>query len=368
MGRKKTIILVIIVGVATSATLCVAGGYFVLREVLAPEEGSLVRRVGLAGLYVVEHGREKFLVNSLGGMEKLDTDPVPAPNSVDARSTSATEANVLPTPPTSSYASEVLKRYSESVRQSAQINASLARQEQELPTETPATTPRSSFLEDRQVKASPTPEITKTPASVSQATPLAATPAVQATPPAHENVLRSIDRPSASASPTPQPSPENARDEHPPLKHADPNAANIRAAWAGYLAAENVTNPKPSAILTLKAPETKTGPNSDTAPTARDYIVDDALDAAPRDANETYTLLNPPPTPSPDELVPSASVSPAPPREHLSPVAPHYKPHRKTLPETPAKKEKPKLTFWKKMFGTKETKQEEKPGNTTAKN
>jgi len=374
----------ILVGLGTCVVSGLVGGYFGLREILAPRDSSLVKRVGLAGVYLVERDGQKFLVNSLGGMEKLESakDTVQASTSVEARPSSASEPNALPTPPATSYAAHVLDLYRQSIRISQQYSDDVALVEQQGGD--PADNnpqKRSSFVEDRTLKAQ---KQKPAPPPVAEGT-VAATPAPSPAP----NILKSIDNhvgPELSATPIPQPSPANSKDadaSHPPLKKdTSKNSARIQAAWAGFLAAQNVINPRESAILPLRPPETnqsKAGPTSDTAPIGRAHVVDDTLDTVPgQDGTETYTLFNPSPTPSPDDLVPSASASPSPTPslEHQQASASHSKSHKKSVADA-SKKPDPdpdveqKPSFWQRVFGKKDTKPEDNPINgakTTAKN
>ena len=71
--------IVLLIGFATLLPIGILGGYFVLREALAPPGAALVRREGLAGIYLVEQGDQKFLVNSMGGIQKLDRPPLRHP-------------------------------------------------------------------------------------------------------------------------------------------------------------------------------------------------------------------------------------------------------------------------------------------------
>ena len=75
------------VGVGALVPLGLLGSYLGLREAMAPHDGVLLRREGLAGIYVIEQNGQKFLVNSLGGLQKLDP---PAP--VAVASATATQA------------------------------------------------------------------------------------------------------------------------------------------------------------------------------------------------------------------------------------------------------------------------------------
>jgi hypothetical protein len=380
MGSKGKVM--IRVGVAACVMSGLVGGYFGLRELLAPRDGSLLKRVGLAGVYLVEHDGQKFLVNSLGGMEKLDTGKDTAHESptADARLSSATEPNALPTPPPTSYAAHVLDLYRQSIRISQQYSDDVALGEQER-RDSAEINPqkRSSFVEDRPVVK---PQTQKQESAPSPSPVAQVAPAAQGTPAA--DILKSIDKSSApaapSATPIAQPSPANAKDEplHPPLKDAPQNSAKIQAAWAGFLAAQNVINPRDSAILVLRPPERsqpKAGPTPDTAPSGRTHVVDDTLDTVPgQDGTETYTLFNPSPTPSPDDLVPSASASPSPTpsQEHQPNSASHSKSHKKTVADA-SKKPDPdpdgeqKPSFWQRVFGKKESKPEEKPIEITKK-
>src|SRR5260370_24935761 len=218
MGSKGKVM--IRVGVAACVMSGLVGGYFGLRELLAPRDSSLLKRVGLAGVYLVEHDGQKFLVNSLGGMEKLDTSKDTGHESppADARLSSATEPNALPTPPPTSYAAHVLDLYRQSIRNSQQYSDDVALGEQERRDSSEINPQkRSSFLEDRQVKPQ-----TQKQESAPSPTPVAqVAPAAQGTPAAE--ILRSIDKssvPSApSVTPISQPSPANAKVDalHPPL-------------------------------------------------------------------------------------------------------------------------------------------------------
>src|SRR5277367_4959515 len=134
MGAKRKVILVWLGAFVGGSGFL--GGYFGLREVLAPNDSSLVRRVGLAGVYLVERDGQKFLINSLGGMAKIES-PM-APTSVDARPSSSpivSESNALPTPPATSYAAHILELYRQSLLISKQYseNAALMEQQAALP-------------------------------------------------------------------------------------------------------------------------------------------------------------------------------------------------------------------------------------------
>ena len=89
-----------------------------------------------------------------------------------------------------------------------------------------------------------------------------------------------------------------------------------QAEWAGQLAAENVLNPL-SSVLSVKPPAKEgntvkqmPGPLN-TSPALKVHVVNNATDTSSDSGDETHTILNPAATPSPDDLVPSASPLPS---------------------------------------------------------
>jgi hypothetical protein len=290
MTTKLTIVF------ATLLPIGILGGYFVLREALAPPDAALVRREGLAGIYLVEQGDQKFLVNSMGGIQKLDATP---PKSQPANTpvaplnpldTGEAPVKALPTPPPSSYAARVLAQYKRSLEDSRQFaSASYEQGENDGPK-------RSSFVQGKQgLDPSPasSPVQGEAPTSAPTSTP---TPIPTPTP-----------TPAETAITTPQL-------HTPPLK--PDSVVKTQAEWAGQLAAENVLNPHSSELL-VKPPakddntvKQMTGP-LDTSPVLKVHVVNNATDTSSDRGDETHTILNPAATPSPDDLVPSASPLPS---------------------------------------------------------
>ena len=176
-AKIKTLLLV---GFATLLPIGILGGYFALREALAPPDAALVRRAGLAGIYLVEQGDQKFLVNSMGGIQKLDTPPPqsqPASTPVVAVNPLDTEeapAKALPTPPPSSYAATVLAQYRRSLQESKQFAEYTVSVGEQSEGENPQ---RSSFVHDKQATVDPSP--TSSPVQGETPTP---TPAPTPTP------------------------------------------------------------------------------------------------------------------------------------------------------------------------------------------
>ena len=367
MGAKRKVILVWLGAFVVGSGLL--GGYFGLREILAPHDSSLVRRVGLAGVYLVERDGQKFLINSLGGMAKIES-PM-APTSVDARPSSSpnvSESNALPTPPATSYAAHTLELYRQSLLISKQYSENATLMEQQAADSAGDTPPkRSSFVEDRQRKDRPqTAEARPTPSPDAEVTP-----APTASPSPTPKNLKGIEKTSALA-PTPTPSPiaqpssanyKVSEAFHPPLTDTPENAAKRQASWAGFLAAQNIIHPPQSAILVLRPPGTsqsKAGSPADTALSDRPYIADNDMGSVRRtDGTETYTILKPSPTPSPDDLVPSASPSPMPLQEaeHEPTVTTQSKSRPKTdkSAKKPAQSADNKPSFWKMLFHSKIT-------------
>ena len=197
MGAKRKVIQVWLGAFVGGSGLL--GGYFGLREVLAPHDSSLVRRVGLAGVYLVERDGQKFLINSLGGMAKIESPTAPTSTSVDAGPSSSpivSESNALPTPPATSYAAHTLELYRQSLLISKQYSENAALMEQQAGNSAGDTPPkRSSFVEDRQRKERPqTAEATPTPSPDAEVTP-----APTASPSSTPKNLKSIEKTSALA-------------------------------------------------------------------------------------------------------------------------------------------------------------------------
>jgi hypothetical protein len=381
MGGKRKVIILMGLGafVGGSGLAC---GYFGLREVLAPQDSSLVRRVGLAGVYLVERDGQKFLINSLGGMAKIESPTVPTSISVDARPSSspiASELNALPTPPATSYAAHILELYRQSLLDSKQCSENAALMEQQAG-DSPVGTPpkRSSFVKDRKRKDGPqTTEATPAPSPIAEGmaampTPspgAEVTPAPTASPSPMPKILKSIEKASALA-PTPSPiaQPSSANDKvtdafHPSMTDTSENTVKRHASWAGFLAAQNIIHPPQSAILVLRPPGTsqsKAVSPADTALSDRAYTADNDMGSLPRtDGTETYTILKPSPTPSPDDLVPSASPSPTPwqepepePTSNGQPKS-HPKPAKSV--KKPAQRADNKPSFWQMIFHSKLT-------------
>jgi hypothetical protein len=368
MGGKRKVIILTGLGAFIGGS-GLAGGYFGLREVLAPHDSSLVRRVGLAGVYLVERDGQKFLINSLGGMAKIESPTAPTSTSVDARPSSlpiVSEPNALPTPPATSYAAHILELYRQSLLISKQYSENAALMEQQAADSAGGTPPkRSSFVEDRQRKDRPqTAEATPAPSPDAEVTP-----APTASPSPTPKNLKSIEKTSALA-PTPSPvaQPSSVNDKvseafHPPLTDTPENTAKRQASWAGFLAAQNIIHPPPSAILVLRPPGTsqsKAASPADTALSDRPYIADNDMGSVPRtDGTETYTILKPSPTPSPDDLVPSASPSPTPWQEPepepTSTAQPKSRPKTDKYAKKPAQSADNKPSFWKMIFHSKMT-------------
>ena len=364
MGAKRKVILVWLGAFVGGSGLL--GGYFGLREVLAPHDSSLVRRVGLAGVYLVERDGQKFLINSLGGMAKIESPTAPTSTSVDARPSSSpivSESNALPTPPATSYAAHTLELYRQSLLISKQYSENAALMEQQAGNSAGDTPPkRSSFVEDRQRKERPqTAEATPTPSPDAEVTP---TPT--ASPSSTPKNLKGIEKTSALA-PSSIALPSSANNKvleafHPPLTDAPENAAKRQASWAGFLAAQNVIHPPQSAVLVLRSPgrsQSKVAPPADTALSDRPYIADNDMGSVPRDGTETYTILKPSPTPSPEDLVPSASPSPMPSQEpEPEPTVtaqPKSRPKTDKSAKKPAQSADNKPSFWKMIFHNKMT-------------
>jgi hypothetical protein len=363
MGAKRKVILVWLGAFVVGSGLL--GGYLGLRELLAPHDSSLVRRVGLAGVYLVERDGQKFLINSLGGMAKIESPTAPTSTSVAARPSSSpivSESNALPTPPVTSYAAHTLELYRQSLLISKRYSENAALMEQQAG-DSAGDTPskRSSFVEDRQRKDRPqTAEATPTPSPDAEVTP-----GPTASPSPTPKNLKSIAL-APTASPIAQPSSANDKVSetfHPPLTDTPENTAKRKASWAGFLAAQNIIHPPQSAILVLRPTGTsqpKAGSPADTALSDRPYIADNDMGSVPRtDGTETYTILKPSPTPSPDDLVPSASPSPMPSQEPEP--EPTVTTQSKSRPKTDKSVKKPaqsadnKPSFWKMIFHSKMT-------------
>ena len=364
MGAKRKVIQVWLGAFVGGSGLL--GGYFGLREVLAPHDSSLVRRVGLAGVYLVERDGQKFLINSLGGMAKIESPTAPTSTSVDARPSSSpivSESNALPTPPATSYAAHTLELYRQSLLISKQYSENAALMEQQAGNSAGDTPPkRSSFVEDRKRKEGPqTTEATPTPSPDAEVTP---TPT--ASPSSTPKNLKGIEKTSALA-PSSIALPSSANNKvleafHPPLTDAPENAAKRQASWAGFIAAQNVIHPPQSAVLVLRPPgrsQSKVAQPADTALSDRPYIADNDMGSVPRDGTETYTILKPSPTPSPEDLVPSASPSPMPSQEpEPEPTVtaqPKSRPKTDKSAKKPAQSADNKPSFWKMIFHSKMT-------------
>jgi hypothetical protein len=379
MGGKRKVIILMGLGAFVGGS-GLAGGYFGLREVLAPQDSSLVRRVGLAGVYLVERDGQKFLINSLGGMAKIESPTVSTSISVDARPSSspiASESNALPTPPATSYAAHILELYRQSLLDSKQYSENAALMEQQAGDSAVDAPPkRSSFVEDRQRKDRPqTPEATPSPVSegmVPTPTPspgAEVTPAPTASSSPPPKILKGVEKASALA-PTPSPiaQPSSANDKvidafHPPMTDTPENTGKRQASWAGFLAAQNIIHSTQSAILVLRPPGTsqsKVGSPADTALSNRPYIADNDMGSVPTtDGTETYTILKPSPPPSSDDLVPSASTSPTtsqePEPEPTSAAQPKSRPKTaKSVKKTDPRADN-KPSFWRMMFHSKMT-------------
>jgi hypothetical protein len=368
MGGKRKVIILVGLGAFVGVSGLV-GGYFGLREVLAPHDRSLVRRVGLAGVYLVERDGQKFLINSLGGMAKIESPTASTSTVVDARPSSspiAPESLALPTPPTTSYAAHIMELYRQSLLDSKKYSENAALMEQQ-PDDPPAGTSskRSSFVEDRKRKEGPqTTEAAPSPSPVTEgksATPTPSpsaevTPMPTASPSPTPKNLKSIEK-TSEPSPSPIALPSSANNKvlealHPPLTDVPANAAKRQASWAGFLAAQNVIHPEQSAVLVLRPPGTSqsnVAQSADTALRDRAFIAENDMGSVPRnDGTETYTILKPSPTPSPDDLVPSAS-------EPTVTAQPKSRPKTDKYAKKPAQSADNKPSFWKMIFHSKMT-------------
>lgn len=272
------------------------GGYLALRQALAPSNGVLIRREGMAGIYRVEVNGQTFLVNSLGGLQKLDPAPTSAvvATPVPASSPSATpvrpveealaaadapESASLPRPPGTSAAAGVLAQYRQYVQEAT--------------------------------RRAPTGADAVEGADREGAEPVVAS-VTPAPPSGDKGVAGGVGAPveggaTAGASPAANAAPAIPR-ATPAASVAPQNVGVMRrqAAWAGLLAGETVVHPELSRSAVV-APSPATGPR-DAVPVTGPHVdnVMDAMpasgDAAPGDAAG--------PTPA-ASVSPAASASPA---------------------------------------------------------